>query len=76
MSIIYNCRHCGHVIGEIRQRVVDTTILGWDKLSAEEKQEMIQYQDNGDIHIHAICDNCKESLGSHPEYHELDYFIQ
>ncbi|HLR74790.1 MAG TPA: anti-sigma-F factor Fin family protein [Virgibacillus sp.] len=76
MSIVYKCRHCGHVIGKIEQNVVDTSMLGWDQLSADDKKEMIQYNVNGDIHIKAICENCEESLGRHPEYHELDYFIQ
>ncbi|MUK88070.1 DUF2757 family protein [Ornithinibacillus sp. L9] len=76
MSIVYKCRHCGDVIGQLEQRVIDTTVLGWDKLSNEDKKEMIEYQANGDVHIQSICENCEESLGHHPEYHELDYFIQ
>ena len=76
MSVVYTCRHCGHVIGEINEQVIDTTLLGWNKLSDEEKKEMIQYKSNGDVHIQAICENCEETLGAHPEYHELDYFIQ
>jgi hypothetical protein len=76
MSVVYNCRHCGHVIGEINDQIVDTTILGWNTLSDKEKKEMIEYKSNGDVHIQAICENCEETLGTHPEYHELDYFIQ
>ena len=76
MSVVYTCRHCGLVIGEINEQVVDTTMLGWNKLSDEEKKEMIQYKSNGDVHIQAICENCEDTLGTHPEYHELDYFIQ
>ncbi|MFB4168692.1 anti-sigma-F factor Fin [Virgibacillus sp. JSM 102003] len=76
MSIVYKCRHCGQEIGKLDQQVVDTSMLGWNKLSAEDKQEMIQYQNNGDVHIKTICENCEESLGNHPQYHELDYFIQ
>lgn len=76
MAIVYTCRHCGLKLGEIKEQVVDTTVLGWNKLTDEEKREMIQYKENGDVQIHAICENCQESLGHHPEYHELDYFIQ
>src|SRR5690625_4705373 len=76
MSIVYKCRHCGHVIGTIEQQIVETSMLGWDILSPEDRQDMIHYQQNGDIHIKAICENCEDSLGRHPEYHELDYFIQ
>ncbi|WP_163972092.1 anti-sigma-F factor Fin family protein [Oceanobacillus halotolerans] len=76
MSIVYECRHCGHVIGELEEQVVDTQALGWDELTVEERKEMIHYQSNGDVRIHSICENCEESLGHHPEYHELDFFIQ
>ena len=76
MSIVYKCRHCGQKLGEIKEQVVDTTMLGWNTLTDEEKKEMIQYKANGDVEINAICENCEESLGHHPEYHELDYFIQ
>lgn len=75
MSIVYKCRHCGHVIGELSQDVLVTEKLGWDQLSHEDKKEMIQHQSNGDIYIQAICESCEESLSNHPEYHELDYFI-
>lgn len=76
MSIVYKCRHCGHVIGEIEQTILDSTTLGWDQLSVEEKKEMIHYLSNGDVHIQSICESCEESLSRYPEYHELDFFIQ
>lgn len=76
MSIVYTCRHCGHVIGKLDQQLVNTSVLGWDNLSAEDKIDMIHYRSNGDVHIKTICENCEESLGRHPEYHELDFFIQ
>ncbi|UFU01525.1 anti-sigma-F factor Fin family protein (plasmid) [Radiobacillus kanasensis] len=76
MSLIYTCNHCGNNVGELHQKVVDTQSLGWHELSEQEKREMIQYQDNGDIHVKTICENCQESLDHNPHYHELDYFIQ
>ncbi|MUV38025.1 uncharacterized protein JNUCC1_01833 [Lentibacillus sp. JNUCC-1] len=77
MMIIYLCNHCGQEIGRLENSTVpDASMLGWDGLSQEDKQQMIQYQDNGDVHVHAICESCEESLGRHPGYHELDHFIQ
>lgn len=76
MAVVYKCRHCGNVIGELNQQVVDTQTLGWDNLSSEDKQEMIQYRNNGDVHIKTICEDCQESLEQNPHYHELDFFIQ
>jgi hypothetical protein len=76
MSIIYNCRHCGQEIAKLDQKMIDTTMLGLDQLSMKEKEEMIQYKDNGDVDVQTICEDCQETLGHHPHYHELDFFIQ
>jgi len=76
LSIVYNCRHCGLEIGRLDNQMIDTSLLGFNQLSAEEKQEMIQYRDNGDILVRTICESCQETLGENPQYHELDFFIQ
>lgn len=76
MAIVYRCRHCGQVVGEVNQQMVDETMLGLDRLSAADKQEMIDYQENGEIQIKTICESCEASLGANPHYHELDFFIQ
>lgn len=76
LSIIYKCNYCGIDVGRLEQQVIDTSILGWDKLSNEDKKEMIRYQSTGDVHILTICESCEETLGLHPEYHELENFIQ
>ncbi|WP_186575710.1 anti-sigma-F factor Fin family protein [Aquibacillus kalidii] len=76
MAIVYSCNHCGNQIGQLEQKVIDTQSLGWKELSSDERKEMIQYQNNGDIHIKAICEDCQETLENNPHYHELDYFIQ
>jgi hypothetical protein len=51
-------------------------MLGWDRLNAQDKQRMIQYKDNGDVHIQTICESCEDSLRTHPNYYELEYFLQ
>lgn len=76
MSIVYQCRHCGQVVGEVDQQMVDEAMLGLDKLSAADKQDMIDYQKNGDVQVKTICESCETSLGANPHYHELDFFIQ
>lgn len=76
MSIIYTCRHCKQHVGQLNQKVIETSSLGLNQLSAEERKEMVCYQSNGDIRIDVICESCEKALLEHPEYHELDYFIQ
>ena len=75
MAIIYKCKHCKHVIGEIETQIVSTSMLGWDRLSASDRAAMIQYRENGDVHVQTICENCEETLVENPSYYELDYFL-
>ncbi|MCM3740049.1 anti-sigma-F factor Fin family protein [Oceanobacillus luteolus] len=75
MAIIYQCRHCKEEIGRLEEQVLDAALLGIDQLTAKEKQEMLKYQEDGNIKIFAICDACEDTLQEHPHYHELDYFI-
>ena len=75
MAIIYQCRHCKEEIGRLEEKMLDTTLLGLDRLTAEEKKEMMEFQANGDLKIYAICDSCGDALNTYPHYHELDYFI-
>nr|WP_121641172.1 anti-sigma-F factor Fin family protein [Virgibacillus sp. Bac330] len=76
MTMIYLCKHCGQKLGSIQQHMIDLSILGFDQLSVKDKEEMIVYKPNGDMHIKVICEDCQETLGQHPHYHELDFFIQ
>lgn len=76
MSIRYNCRHCGVAVGKIDQKSVDINRLGFQLLNSEERMDMIQYQDNGDIEINTICEDCQEALERNPELHSLQTFLQ
>lgn len=76
MSIVYKCKHCEQKIGRLEKLDAYQSKLGLDILSMEDQQEMIQHQANGDVHINIICESCEETLDAHPQYHELDFFIQ
>ncbi|MGM0838768.1 MAG: anti-sigma-F factor Fin [Bacillota bacterium] len=76
MAIHYNCRHCGHRVGTIENRSVYTEHLGFHQLTDSERQEMIAYQQNGDIHVKTICEDCQEALERNPAWHETESFIQ
>lgn len=75
LAIVYQCRHCKKEIGRLEEQRFDAALLGIDRLSAKEKREMMEYEENGDLKIYAICDSCEDALVTHPHYHELDYFI-
>jgi isocitrate dehydrogenase len=76
MALHYNCRHCGIKVGTIESASVFSEQLGFHHLSQEERQEMISYETNGDIHVKTICEDCQEALERNPEYHQLHRFIQ
>ncbi|MBB6455247.1 hypothetical protein HNQ94_003744 [Salirhabdus euzebyi] len=76
MSIKYSCRHCGNKIGQIEHKEIEEEKLGLNELSNEERYEMINYQNNGDVEVKTICEHCEETLNQNPSYHELDTFIQ
>lgn len=76
MNIIYMCSHCGNQVGTLKLDQVSFDKIGWELLTIEERQSMIQHTSNGDVEIRVICEGCEKALETHPNYHELDYFIQ
>ncbi|MGM7724473.1 anti-sigma-F factor Fin family protein [Metabacillus sp. Hm71] len=76
MALHYHCRHCGVKVGSIDKMAVSSEQLGFDHLSDEERQEMITYQQNGDIQIKTICEDCHDALNRYPEFHQYESFIQ
>ncbi len=75
MPIHYHCRHCSTQMGTIDNISLETEQLGFHKLTDEERQEMVSYDSNGDIHIQAICEDCHEALQRNPDLHQYDYLI-
>lgn len=76
MAIRYECRHCGKTIGKLDNFAGNEHDLGFQALTNEERLEMIEYEQNGDIKVKAICENCQEALERNPAFHQLDSFIQ
>lgn len=75
MTVHYFCRHCSAKLGSIENNMIQSQQLGLHKLTEEERQEMITYQPDGDVHIQAICEDCHEALSRNPNLHEYDYLI-
>lgn len=76
MAIHYNCRHCGTRIGTIEKTSVTSESLGLDKLTEQERMEMVSYDSAGDIYITSICEDCQEALERNPDYHQFGFLIQ
>lgn len=75
MAIHYHCRHCGVSIGTLDQLSVHSERLGLHKLSDEERLDMVSYDEQGNINVTSICEDCQETLQRNPEYHQYDYLI-
>ncbi|MDQ7861231.1 anti-sigma-F factor Fin family protein [Peribacillus frigoritolerans] len=75
MALHYRCRHCGTKLGSIEAHSLSTEQLGFNQLTNEERQEMIVYDSEGDMHVRAICEDCHESLQRNPDLYENDYII-
>ncbi|MCP3742317.1 anti-sigma-F factor Fin family protein [Rossellomorea sp. BNER] len=75
MAIHYKCRHCGTNVGTLSQTSVHSEQIGLHKLTDEDRLEMISYDQNGDIRIKTICEDCHEALNRNPDFHQSDYII-
>lgn len=77
MTIVYKCRHCGTKVGELQIDAIQNGKLGLDRLTIQELQEMVQFDnDNDTLEILTICEDCQEALTKNPEFHQWDTFIQ
>ncbi|PYZ91582.1 peptide ABC transporter permease [Salipaludibacillus keqinensis] len=74
MAVHYYCRHCNSKVGLI-DSAVDSRQLGLQQLTEQEKQEMIEYDKEGHVHIRTICEDCEQTLIEYPNYHEQESFL-
>jgi len=64
MRIYYTCDKCGDPIDSIEVDTVDEAKLGFDCLSADERQDLIRFDASaGSLHVRSLCDTCIEALG-------------
>lgn len=75
MAIHYHCRHCHQKVGLIDSPDVNQRQLGLEQLNEQEMQEMIEYDNEGHVHIRTICEDCEQTLKQYPAYHEQELFL-
>ena len=76
MALHYYCRHCGVKVGSLDHSYVNSEQLGFNHLTNDERNDMISYMDNGDLHVKTICEDCQAALERNPDYHQYHSFIQ
>ncbi|MFD1066918.1 anti-sigma-F factor Fin [Oceanobacillus locisalsi] len=76
MVINYGCRHCGKEIGMLNDTEMDVSLRFLDLLKEQDMAEMLTPAQDGSFRLEVICEYCQQALDTHPDYHELDYFLQ
>ncbi|UTR12446.1 anti-sigma-F factor Fin family protein [Evansella sp. LMS18] len=75
MSVHYYCRHCQANLGTLSSWQADEQQLGFNRLSDEERKDMINYDSQGHLHVKVICEACETTLKDYPDYHANESFI-
>lgn len=76
MAVNYICKYCKTHLGTIDNALVSEQQLGLHALTADERQDMITYNGNGDLVVHLVCDYCNEALSSNPELNLVNNPLQ
>ncbi|SDJ72461.1 anti-sigma-F factor Fin [Salimicrobium halophilum] len=76
MHIHYTCRHCDRDLATIQGDQVPLSKLGFDVLDAEDIERMVDVQNNGDVVLHVVCDECQDMQQNYLHYRDPYYFIQ
>ncbi|ADU28345.1 anti-sigma-F factor Fin family protein [Evansella cellulosilytica] len=75
MAIHYYCRHCSKNVGTLSDWQANDEQLGFNQLTNEEKQEMIECNSQGHLQVKVICEDCEKTLQENPDYHAQESFI-
>lgn len=67
MTVRYVCRYCGMKLGEISAPVSEHD-LGFDRLTPEERQDILRYGTDGTLIAQVVCEYCQETLERNPEW--------
>jgi len=64
VKIYYTCDHCGQPIDMIDVDQLDEVKFGFDCLTGEERQDLIQYDSStNSMVVKSLCDICIEAMG-------------
>ena len=63
----YVCRYCHTVIGQIDATQVTEQQLGFDRLTPEEREDIIINSTDGRQQVRVICETCQQMVADNPE---------
>lgn len=76
MSIQYVCRHCHNSLGELPEGADQDPRLGLQFLTPDERNDIITYNQSGELVVKLTCEYCEEALQEHPELSLLGNLLQ
>ena len=76
MAIHYTCRHCETEIGTLPFESVKETILQLQKMDEGEEERFLTYEQDGELTVRCICEQCEQSLRRFPDYYTLNKWLQ
>ncbi|GAK01400.1 anti-sigma-F factor Fin [Geomicrobium sp. JCM 19055] len=74
MVVYYHCKQCNAELGTVSSREAMDYDLGFSVLNQEEKKEVLETDEQGNLHVHALCDTCYEMSQASPHVHEQDHW--
>lgn len=75
MAILIKCRHCEESLGTVDDLIKVYDTMKQNGFTQEEMNEMIHYDETGQIELQLICEHCEELLAQNPNLFENDNFI-
>lgn len=75
MAILIKCRHCEESIGTVDDPIKVYETMKQNGFTQEEMNEMIHYDETGQVELQLICEHCEELLAQNPNLFENDNFI-
>jgi len=76
MAIRYKCRHCETEIGTLPFESAKETILQLQKMDEGEEERYLTYEQDGELTVRCICEQCEQSLQRFPDYYTLNKWLQ
>ncbi len=76
MAIHYRCRHCNTEIGTLPFESAKDTILELQKLDEGEEERFLTVEQDGNLTVRCICEQCEQSLLRFPDYYTLSKWLQ
>ena len=75
MVIYYYCTHCNIEVGSLTNVEFDSIQLGIHILTKNEQESMVSRDENVNVYIKTICEDCHGAYQTNPSLHQYDYLI-